>query len=97
MPLMVTGRYYIVVIFGAIYQDVEYTGSPSRTTTHPDVLRNFTPPQTGICIRTIEAHTETVAALVWVPDGSSFISGSQDRKINLWVRYFFHCAQLATW
>ncbi|KAH9066471.1 WD40 repeat-like protein [Lactarius vividus] len=40
--------------------------------------------ETGICIRTIEAHTETVSALAWVPDGSGFISGSQDRKINLW-------------
>jgi WD40 repeat protein len=27
---------------------------------------------------------ETVSALAWVPDGSGFISGSQDRKINLW-------------
>ncbi|KAI0306418.1 WD40 repeat-like protein [Multifurca ochricompacta] len=40
--------------------------------------------ESGICIRTIEAHTETVSALAWVPDGSGFISGSQDRKINLW-------------
>ncbi|KAI0063418.1 WD40 repeat-like protein [Artomyces pyxidatus] len=40
--------------------------------------------QTGVCIRTIEAHTETVSALAWVPDGSGFISGSQDRKITLW-------------
>ncbi|KAI0273432.1 WD40 repeat-like protein [Gloeopeniophorella convolvens] len=40
--------------------------------------------ETGICIRTIDAHTETVSALAWVPDGSGFISGSQDRKINLW-------------
>ncbi|KAA1469347.1 WD40 repeat-like protein [Dentipellis sp. KUC8613] len=40
--------------------------------------------QTGICIRTLDAHTETVSALAWVPDGSGFISGSQDRKIILW-------------
>ncbi|KAH9066423.1 WD40-repeat-containing domain protein [Lactarius vividus] len=40
--------------------------------------------ETGICIRTIEAHIETVSALAWAPDGSGFISGSQDRKINLW-------------
>ncbi|KAH9981139.1 WD40 repeat-like protein [Lactifluus volemus] len=40
--------------------------------------------ESGICIRTIEAHTETVSALAWVPDGSGFISASQDRKINLW-------------
>ncbi|KAH9035372.1 WD40-repeat-containing domain protein [Lactarius pseudohatsudake] len=40
--------------------------------------------ETGICTRTIEAHAETVSALAWVPDGSGFISGSQDGKINLW-------------
>lgn len=40
--------------------------------------------KTGLCIRTLEAHTETVSALAWVPDGSGFISGSQDRKIILW-------------
>jgi WD40 repeat protein len=51
-------------------------------------LNVLTHPQSGILIRTIEAHTETVSALAWVPDGSGFISGSQDRRINLWVR---HC------
>ncbi|KAI0032289.1 WD40 repeat-like protein [Vararia minispora EC-137] len=41
--------------------------------------------KTGSCIRSIEtAHTETVSALAWVPDGSGFVSGSQDRKIILW-------------
>lgn len=40
--------------------------------------------ETGALIRTIEAHTEPVSALAWVPDGSGFISASQDRKINLW-------------
>ncbi|THH17111.1 hypothetical protein EW146_g3632 [Bondarzewia mesenterica] len=40
--------------------------------------------KTGVCLRTLEAHTETVSALAWVPDGSGFISGSQDRKIILW-------------
>ncbi|KAF8268877.1 WD40-repeat-containing domain protein [Lactarius quietus] len=40
--------------------------------------------ETGICIRTIEAHTETVSAFAWVPDGSGFISGSQDRTIKRW-------------
>jgi hypothetical protein len=54
-----------------------------------DVLTHL---QSGICIRTIEAHTEPVSALAWVPDGSGFISASQDRKINLWVR----CCHLAT-
>ncbi|TFY66673.1 hypothetical protein EVG20_g4410 [Dentipellis fragilis] len=40
--------------------------------------------KTGVCFRTLDAHTETVSALAWVPDGSGFISGSQDRKIILW-------------
>ncbi|KAF8503401.1 WD40 repeat-like protein [Russula emetica] len=40
--------------------------------------------ESGALIRTIEAHTEPVSALAWVPDGSGFISASQDRKINLW-------------
>jgi len=41
--------------------------------------------ESGALIRTIdEAHTEPVSALAWVPDGSGFISASQDRKIHLW-------------
>ncbi|KAI9459486.1 WD40-repeat-containing domain protein [Lactarius psammicola] len=38
--------------------------------------------ETGICIRTIEAHTETVSALAWVPDGSGFISGITPIRIT---------------
>jgi WD40 repeat protein len=52
--------------------------------------------ETGICIRTIEAHMETVSALAWVPDGSGFISGSQDRKINLWARHLLSCSCLSS-
>jgi len=37
--------------------------------------------KTGVCIRTLEDHTEPVTALSWLPDGSGFISGSLDRKI----------------
>jgi WD40 repeat protein len=40
--------------------------------------------QTGTLIRTLEAHTETVTALAWLPDNSGFISGGMDRKIILW-------------
>jgi hypothetical protein len=50
-------------------------------------------PQSGALIRTIEAHTEPVSALAWVPDGSGFISASQDRKINLWVGHYFFAAE----
>jgi WD repeat-containing protein 26 len=35
------------------------------------------------------AHHETVTALVWLPDGSGFISGALDRKIILWVSSVF--------
>ncbi|KAI0312503.1 WD40 repeat-like protein [Amylostereum chailletii] len=41
--------------------------------------------KTGLCTRTIDsAHTDTVSALAWLPDGSGFVSGSQDRKIIIW-------------
>ncbi|KAG2041821.1 WD40-repeat-containing domain protein [Suillus americanus] len=35
-------------------------------------------------MKTLENHAETVSALVWLPDGSGFMSGSLDRKIILW-------------
>lgn len=41
--------------------------------------------QSGRLIRTLETHTDVVTALVWLPDGSGFISGGLDRKIILWV------------
>ncbi|TDL25023.1 WD40 repeat-like protein [Rickenella mellea] len=41
-------------------------------------------PKTGLCVRELDAHTETVTSLVWLPDGSGFLSGSMDRKIILW-------------
>ncbi|KAL6301773.1 WD40 repeat-like protein [Sparassis latifolia] len=40
--------------------------------------------RTGQCIRTLEAHTDVVTALEWLPDGTGFISGGLDRKIILW-------------
>ncbi|THU82897.1 WD40 repeat-like protein [Dendrothele bispora CBS 962.96] len=40
--------------------------------------------QTGVCIRTITEHTETVTTLTWLSDGSGFISGGLDRKIIRW-------------
>lgn len=36
-------------------------------------------------IRLLETHTDVVSALIWLPDGSGFISGGLDRKIILWV------------
>ncbi|KAH9833011.1 WD40 repeat-like protein [Rhodofomes roseus] len=40
--------------------------------------------RTGLCVRSLEAHTDVVTALAWLPDGSGFISGGLDRKIILW-------------
>ncbi|KAI0341652.1 WD40 repeat-like protein [Trametopsis cervina] len=40
--------------------------------------------RTGSCIRTLEVHLDVVSALVWLPDGSGFISGGLDRRIILW-------------
>ncbi|PPQ68153.1 hypothetical protein CVT25_014079 [Psilocybe cyanescens] len=40
--------------------------------------------KTGVCIRTLEEHTETVTAISWLPDGTGFISGGLDRKIVIW-------------
>ncbi|KAF5381032.1 hypothetical protein D9615_004152 [Tricholomella constricta] len=40
--------------------------------------------KTGLCIRSLEQHTETVTALAWLPDGSGFISGGLDRDIMHW-------------
>lgn len=41
--------------------------------------------QTGLCIRSLEEHSETVTSLAWLPDGTGFISGGLDRKIIHWV------------
>lgn len=42
-------------------------------------------PQSGLCIRTIETHSETVTAIRWLPDNSGFISAGLDRRILIWV------------
>ena len=42
-------------------------------------------PKSGLCIRTIETHTETVTAIRWLPDNSGFMSAGLDRKILIWV------------
>ncbi|KAI6022746.1 WD40 repeat-like protein [Pisolithus marmoratus] len=38
----------------------------------------------GKCITTLDSHMETVSALVWLPDGSGFMSASLDRKVVAW-------------
>ncbi|KAJ8078989.1 hypothetical protein PM082_013273 [Marasmius tenuissimus] len=40
--------------------------------------------KTGVCLRTLDEHTETVTALAWLPDGSGFLSAALDRKIIQW-------------
>lgn len=40
--------------------------------------------KTGVCMRSLSQHTETVSAISWLPDGSGFFSGAMDRKIMHW-------------
>ncbi|KAJ6630542.1 WD40-repeat-containing domain protein [Mycena sp. CBHHK59/15] len=40
--------------------------------------------KTGVCIRTLEEHSEQVTALVWLPDNSGFLSAGMDYKIVYW-------------
>jgi len=40
--------------------------------------------KTGKRIYVLDSHSETVSALVWLPDGSGFMSASLDRKIFSW-------------
>ncbi|EJU05547.1 WD40 repeat-like protein [Dacryopinax primogenitus] len=41
-------------------------------------------PKTGLCIKSILGHEDTVCSLVWRRDGSGFISGGMDQKILFW-------------
>ncbi|TDL15120.1 WD40 repeat-like protein [Rickenella mellea] len=41
-------------------------------------------PKTGRCLHALDACTETITSLVWLVDGSGFLSASLDRKIILW-------------
>ncbi|KAH8117166.1 WD40 repeat-like protein [Phellopilus nigrolimitatus] len=40
--------------------------------------------KTGMHIREVNSHDETVSALEWLSDGSGFLSGGLDRKIIFW-------------
>lgn len=40
--------------------------------------------KTGISLRTLNGHEETVTALRWLYDGSGFISAGLDRKMIIW-------------
>ncbi|KAJ7343183.1 WD40 repeat-like protein [Mycena albidolilacea] len=40
--------------------------------------------KTGVCLRTLEEHSEPVTALAWLPDDSGFLSAGMDFKIVLW-------------
>ncbi|KAH7889566.1 WD40 repeat-like protein [Phlebopus sp. FC_14] len=52
--------------------------------TSADNLIKLWDTKTGSCVHTIDSHLETVSALVWLPDGSGFMSASLDRKIASW-------------
>ncbi|KZT57026.1 WD40 repeat-like protein [Calocera cornea HHB12733] len=41
-------------------------------------------PKTGLCIKTVLGHEDTVCSLVWRKDGSGFISGGMDQKVLFW-------------
>jgi WD40 repeat protein len=52
-------------------------------------------PKTGVCINTVNEHTDMVTALSWLPDRSGFISGGLDCRIIHWVRGIaFSCPSL---
>ncbi|KAJ7172204.1 WD40 repeat-like protein [Mycena filopes] len=40
--------------------------------------------KTGVCLRTLEEHSEPVTALAWLPDDSGFLSAGMDYKIVVW-------------
>ncbi|KAF7311490.1 WD-domain-containing protein [Mycena kentingensis (nom. inval.)] len=40
--------------------------------------------KTGVCIRTLDEHSEQVTSLVWLPDNTGFLSAGMDFKIILW-------------
>ncbi|KAI6150688.1 WD40 repeat-like protein [Pisolithus tinctorius] len=40
--------------------------------------------KSGKCIATLDSHMETVSVLMWLPDGSGFMSASLDRKVVTW-------------
>lgn len=81
---MVIRRRYIAHCGGELHQDVGHEGEYRNHFAVPTAL--IFGSQTGICTRVLEAHTEVVTSLAWLPDGTGFISGGLDRKIILWVR-----------
>ncbi|KAF9030807.1 WD40 repeat-like protein [Hymenopellis radicata] len=40
--------------------------------------------KTGVCLRPLDKHTETVTSLAWLPNGSGFLSAGLDRRIIHW-------------
>ncbi|EGN95548.1 hypothetical protein SERLA73DRAFT_186621 [Serpula lacrymans var. lacrymans S7.3] len=63
---------------------IAWSRDDSILLTSADHLIKMWDAKSGICLRTLDAHSETVSALTWLPDGSGFISGGLDRKIILW-------------
>ena len=69
-------RYWVTCLAWSLDDTILLTGSG-----HIIKLWNT---ETGVCIRTLDDHTEFVTALSWLPDGLGFISGGLDRKIIIW-------------
>ena len=44
--------------------------------------------QTDSCLKELKGHTDVVTRVLWLPNGTGFLSGGMDRKIILWVNSF---------
>lgn len=53
--------------------------------------------QTGLCILTINHHTEPVTTASWAPDGRTFVTGSLDKKTQLCIWSLSGGQNLYTW
>ncbi|MEH2260555.1 hypothetical protein [Nostoc sp.] len=61
------------------------TLKPSTPNIEPEKISLTTQlPETWRCVRTLKGHLAAVNAIAISPDGTTLISGSDDRQVNLW-------------
>ncbi|QMS90775.1 hypothetical protein HUN01_25515 [Nostoc edaphicum CCNP1411] len=61
------------------------TPKPSTPNIEPEKISPTTQlPETWRCVRTLKSHLAAVNAIAISPDGTTLISGSDDRQVNLW-------------
>ncbi|MEH2154905.1 hypothetical protein [Nostoc sp.] len=61
------------------------TPKPSTPNIEPEKIYPTTQlPETWRCVRTLKGHLAAVNAIAISPDGTTLISGSDDRQVNLW-------------